>query len=163
MDQRVKWSNPGKEVRPSLTPPCGSYLVREPSGHPRLQSPTLLYLHISLMSRVFTIGPGDRVSIPSRVISKTQKWYLMPPCLTLSIIRYGSRVKWINPGNGVASFPTPQCSGYWKGSFWINLNCGRQLLLTVTNFQNNGKIWISCVDKALLSDGKNCSSKAMAL
>ena len=26
---------------------------------------------------------------------------------------------------------------------------------TVTNFQKNGKIWISCVDKALLSDGKN--------
>ena len=25
------------------------------------------------------------------------KWYLMPPCLTLSIIRYGSRVKWSNP------------------------------------------------------------------
>ena len=34
---------------------------------------------------------------------------------------------------------------------------------TVANFQNNGKIWISCVDKALLSDGeKFCSSKAMA-
>ena len=26
---------------------------------------------------------------------------------------------------------------------------------TVANFQNNGKIWILCVDKALLSDGKN--------
>ena len=26
---------------------------------------------------------------------------------------------------------------------------------TVANFQNNRKIWISCVDKALLSDGKN--------
>ena len=25
---------------------------------------------------------------------------------------------------------------------------------TVANFQNNGKIWISCVDKALLSDGR---------
>ena len=25
----------------------------------------------------------------------------MLPCLTLSIIRYGSRVKWGNPGNGV--------------------------------------------------------------
>ena len=28
-----------------------------------------------------------------RVILKTQKWYFMPPCLTLSIIRYGLRVK----------------------------------------------------------------------
>ena len=26
---------------------------------------------------------------------------------------------------------------------------------TVANFQNNGKIWISCVGKILLSDGKN--------
>ncbi len=26
---------------------------------------------------------------------------------------------------------------------------------SVANFQNNGKIWISCVDKALLSDGEN--------
>ena len=34
----------------------------------------------------------------------------MPPCLTLSIIRYGSRVKWSNPGKGVAPFPTHWCS-----------------------------------------------------
>ena len=40
----------------------------------------------------------------------------MPPCLTLSIIRYISRVKWSNPGNGVAPSPTPWCSSYWKGS-----------------------------------------------
>ena len=34
---------------------------------------------------------------------------------------------------------------------------------TVANFQNNGKIWILCVDKALLSEGeKYCSTKAMA-
>ena len=34
---------------------------------------------------------------------------------------------------------------------------------TVVNFQNNGEIWISCVDKSLLSDRekKYCSSKAM--
>ena len=25
----------------------------------------------------------------------------------------------------------------------------------VEHFQNNGKIWISCVDKALLSDGRH--------
>ena len=31
-----------------------------------------------------------------------KKWYLMCPCLTLSIIRYVSRVKWSNPGKGVA-------------------------------------------------------------
>ena len=41
---------------------------------------------------------------------RLKKWYLIPPCLTLSIIRYGSRVKWSNPGKGVAPSPTPWCS-----------------------------------------------------
>ena len=36
------------------------------------------------MSRMFANGPGDRGSIPGRVISKTQKMVLDP---TLSIIR----------------------------------------------------------------------------
>ena len=31
-----------------------------------------------------------------------KKWYLMPPYLVLSTIRWGSRIKWSNPGNGVA-------------------------------------------------------------
>ena len=94
----------------------------------------------------------DLGSIPGRVIPKTQKWYLMPPCLTLSIIRYRSRVKWSNPGKGIAPSPTPWCSSYRKGSLQVTLDYGRQLYFTVANFQNNGKIWISCVDKALLSD-----------
>ena len=42
--------------------------------------------------RVFAYGPGDRGSIPSQIISKTKKWYLIPLCLTISIIRNGSRV-----------------------------------------------------------------------
>ena len=53
----------------------------------------------------------------SRVIPKTQKWYLIPPCLTLSIIRYGSMLKWRYPGKGVAPSPTPWCSSYQKGVF----------------------------------------------
>ena len=71
---------------------------------------------IGLAVRVFANGPGDLGSIPGRVIPKTQKMVLdasllnMPPCLTLSIIRYGSRVKWSNPGKGVAPSPTPWCS-----------------------------------------------------
>ena len=32
-------------------------------------------------------------SFPGRVIPKTQKWYLIPPCRTLNIIMYGSRVR----------------------------------------------------------------------
>ena len=41
---------------------------------------------------------------------RLKKWYLMPPCLTLSIIRYGSRIKWSNPEKGVAPSTTPRCS-----------------------------------------------------
>ena len=44
------------------------------------------------MLRVFTNGPRDQCSIPGRVISKTQKVVLDAYCLTLSIIRYGSRI-----------------------------------------------------------------------
>ena len=44
---------------------------------------------IGLMSRVLANGQEDSGSIPGQVIPKTQKWYLMPPCLTLSIIRQG--------------------------------------------------------------------------
>ena len=48
---------------------------------------------IGVEDRVFTNGSG-------RVIPKTQKkWYLMPPCLTLSIIRNGSRVSEAIQGN----------------------------------------------------------------
>ena len=65
---------------------------------------------IGLAVRVFAIRPGDLGLFPGRVIPKTQKWYLMPPCLTLGIIRYGSRVKWSNPGKGVAPSPTHWCS-----------------------------------------------------
>ena len=40
-------------------------------------------------------------------------------------IRYGSRVKWSNPGNGVAPSPTPWCSSYRKGSLRVTLDYGR--------------------------------------
>ena len=59
------------------------------------------------MKRVFANDPGNRGSIPGRIIPKTHKWYLMPLCLTLSIITYGSRVKWGNPEKRVAPSPTP--------------------------------------------------------
>ena len=38
--------------------------------------------------------------VQSQVTSyqRLKKWSLIPPCLTLSIIRYVSRVKWSNPG-----------------------------------------------------------------
>ena len=46
------------------------------------------FIYIGLMSRVFANGPGDQGSIPGRVIPKTKKkWNLMPPWLTLIIIK----------------------------------------------------------------------------
>ena len=43
--------------------------------------------------------------VQSQVASyqRLSKWYLIPPCLTLSSIRYVSRVKWSNPGKGCPS------------------------------------------------------------
>ena len=72
---------------------------------------------IGIMNRVFANGPVDLGSIPGQVIPKTQKWYLMLPCLTLSIIRFGSRVKRSNPRKEIATSPTPWCSSYRKGAF----------------------------------------------
>ena len=57
---------------------------------------------------MFANGPGDWSSIPGRVIPRT--------CITLNIIRYRSRVKWSNQGNGVAPSSTPWYSSYWKGN-----------------------------------------------
>ena len=61
--------------------------------------------------------------------TKDTKWYVMPSCLTLSIIRYRSRVKWSNLGKGVAPSSTPWCSSYRKGSLRVTLYYGRQLYL----------------------------------
>ena len=54
--------------------------------------------------------------VPSQVESyqRLKKSYLMHPCLTFSIIRYGSRVKGINSGKGVVPSPTQRCSSYMK-------------------------------------------------
>ena len=56
-----------------------------------------------------------------------KKWYLMLSCLTLSIIRYVSRIKWSNSGKGVAPSLTSRCSRYRKESLRVTLDYGRQL------------------------------------
>ena len=64
---------------------------------------------------------------------RLKKWYLMPPGLTLSIIRYGSRVKWSNPGKGIVPTPTPWCRGgaLSKKGLRITLDYGCQQLESV--------------------------------
>ena len=105
---------------------------------------------------------------------RLKKWYLMPPSLTHSIIRYGSRIKWNNPGKGVAPFPTPQCNSYWKGRLWVALDLLLQIFKTIEKLefhvlikhcflmgkilfkQSNGlvsAIWILLRQKQQLRDG----------
>ena len=48
---------------------------------------------------------------------------------TQHYIRYGSRVKWSKPREGVAPSHTPWCSSYRKGSLRVTLDYGRQLYL----------------------------------
>ena len=46
-----------------------------------------------MVGRVFVNGLGDQSSIPGRVMPKDlKKWFVIPLCLMVSIIRYGSRV-----------------------------------------------------------------------
>ena len=72
------------------------------SAEPFLSNPSFLhslyiYIYIlnrpiSIMVRVFTNCPENQGSVPGRVIPKSQECNLMLPCLTLCIIKYGSRV-----------------------------------------------------------------------
>ena len=78
---------------------------------------------------VFANGPGDLFQFQVTSYQRLKKWYLKPPYLILSIIRYVSRVKWSNPGKGVAPFPTSRCSSYWKGSLLVPRDYGRRLYL----------------------------------
>ena len=61
---------------------------------------------------------------------RLKKWYLMPSCLTLSIIRYRSRVKWSNAGKGLVPLPTPWCCSYRKRNLQVTHDYGRQLYFT---------------------------------
>ena len=70
------------------------------------------YRLISLVGEEFASGPGDGVQSQDESYQRLKKWYLIPPCLTHSIIKYVSRVKWSNPGEGVAPSTTPRCSSY---------------------------------------------------
>ena len=67
---------------------------------------------IGQVGRVFANGPGDLGSIHVLVIPKTLKMVLDTSLLNTQQIRYVSRVKWSNPGKGVASSPTTWCSSY---------------------------------------------------
>ena len=75
----------------------------------------------------------------------------MPPCSTLSIIRYGSRVKWSNPGKGVAPSPTPRCSSYWKRRLQVTLDYGRQFPFTYYHYYTSYELFASVLTRDFAS------------
>ena len=48
------------------------------------------------------MAPESGVQSQVELYQRLKKCFLISPYLTLSIIRYGSSVKWSNPGKGVA-------------------------------------------------------------
>ena len=57
------------------------------------------------------------VQFPVESYQRLKKWYLIPHCLTLTIIRSWSRVKWSNAGKGVTPSLIYSCNSCWKGIF----------------------------------------------
>ena len=78
----------------------------------------------SLAYRVECLPMAQETGVQSQVESyqRLKKWYLILPRLTLTIIRYVSRVKWINLWKEVVPSLTPRCSSYWKRSLWVTLD-----------------------------------------
>ena len=84
---------------------------------------------ITVGVRVFANGPGDLGSIPGRVIPKTQKMVIDASLLNTQHYKVRIKGKVEQSREGVAPSPTPWHSSYRKGSLWVTLNYGRQLLL----------------------------------
>ena len=80
---------------------------------------------------MFTNGQEDQGSIPSRVIPKTQKWYLMPSCLTLSIIRCGLRVSGAIQRNELYHLPYFGLVVIEKGAFRLPSTTVANLLIFI--------------------------------
>ena len=81
--------------------------------------PDIVIIECSPMTR--EAGVQSQVESYQRL----KKWYLM----VLIIIRFGSRVKWSNPGKGLAPSPTPWYRSYRKRSLWVTCDLGHQLYL----------------------------------
>ena len=75
---------------------------------------TTYYPDIDLAVRMFPMAREIWVKSQVESYQRLKKLYLMSSCLTLSIIRFRSRVKWSNPRKGVAPSPTPWCSKLLK-------------------------------------------------
>ena len=89
---------------------------------------------------------AQETKVQSQVVSyqRLKKWFLMLPCLTLSIIRQGSRVKWSNPGKGVASSATSWCCSNRKGTLRVIVDYSHNLYFTYLG------LWIQTLSFLLL-------------
>ena len=83
------------------------------------------------MVRVFTNGLGDRGSISSRVITKTQKMLLDTSLLRTQHYKVLFKGKVEQSVKGVIPSSTPQCSSYRKGSLQVTLDYCRQFYFFV--------------------------------
>ena len=90
---------------------------------------------------------------------------MIPPCLTLSNIGYVSRVKWKNPGKGIAPSPKPRCSSYWKGSLWVALDYSHQLYFSFCyNLKPYNCVQIICIFiEYLISHNREQKTKTLVL
>ena len=81
-----------------------------------------IYIHIYIYIYIYMIyGPGNRGSILSRVMPKTQKMVL-----DASLLNTHHYKVWIK-GKVVEPSPTPRGSSFWKGSLLVVRNFYRQL------------------------------------
>ena len=70
-------------------------------------------IYIGIMVRVFANGPETWIQSQVESYQRIKKWCLIPPCLTLSSIKYGSRK--VKPSRERSSaLPIPGCNSYWK-------------------------------------------------
>ena len=74
--------------------------------------------NIGLAGRVFANGPGDLGSIPGRVIPKTFKMVLDTFLLNTQQYKGRIKVKWSNPGKGMAPSWYLGIEAIEKGAFW---------------------------------------------
>ena len=85
-----------------------------------------MYIYIFIFTYiyvcVFANDPGDQGSIPGQVIPKIQKMVLDAALLNTQYYKVRIRVKWSNPGNGIAPSTIPWCSGYRKGSLRVTFD-----------------------------------------
>ena len=93
-----------------------------------------IYQLIGLAGRVFANDLGDLSSIPGCVIPKTLKMVLDTSLLNTQ--HYEVRIKGEveQSSEKRSTLPTPRCSSYRKGSFWVALDNGHQFYLLIFMF-----------------------------